>query len=104
MRVAAKTSTERPTWRSGLVRSCILKSLPSVLRVGPYRFFFYSPDGAEPIHIHGARDSRAAKFWLEPVRLSGSKGFGPSELRDIERVVDENQLVIVRSWNEFFAC
>ena len=57
----------------------------------------------EPFHIHVARDRSTAKFWLQPVRLSSSKGFGPADLREIEKIVDENQFVIVRSWNEFFA-
>src|SRR5438270_11724045 len=35
---------------------CTLGSLPSVLRSGPYRFFFYSADQDEPPHIHVERD------------------------------------------------
>jgi hypothetical protein len=26
--------------------------VPTVLRVGPYRFFFYSNEGTEPPHVH----------------------------------------------------
>jgi hypothetical protein len=26
--------------------------MPTVLRIGPYRFFFYSNEGHEPPHIH----------------------------------------------------
>ena len=26
--------------------------MPTVLRVGPYRFFFYASDRAEPMHVH----------------------------------------------------
>lgn len=44
--------------------------MPTILRVGPYRFFFYSGDGREPPHIHVERDSGVAKFWLDPVRLA----------------------------------
>jgi len=38
--------------------------MPSVLRSGPYRFFFYSGDGDEPPHVHVERDDNTAKFWL----------------------------------------
>ncbi|MBZ5579241.1 MAG: DUF4160 domain-containing protein [Acidobacteriia bacterium] len=46
--------------------------MPTVLRSGPYRFFFYSADRDEPPHVHGEREDSAAKFWLSPVRLSSS--------------------------------
>lgn len=42
---------------------------PTVLRSGPYRFFFYASDGGEPRHIHVERNEKVAKFWLDPVRL-----------------------------------
>jgi len=42
--------------------------MPTVLRAGPYRFFFYSSDAAEPPHVHVERDENTAKFWLSPVR------------------------------------
>ncbi|MGH7393728.1 MAG: DUF4160 domain-containing protein, partial [Candidatus Rokuibacteriota bacterium] len=38
--------------------------MPTVLRSGPYRFFFYSGDGGEPPHIHVEREDNTAKFWL----------------------------------------
>jgi hypothetical protein len=48
--------------------------MPTVLRSGPYRFFFYAGDGAEPPHIHVERDDGEAKFWLDPVRLKRNNG------------------------------
>jgi hypothetical protein len=43
--------------------------MPTVLRIGPFRFFFYAGDGNEPAHVHVERDDGEAKFWLEPIRL-----------------------------------
>jgi hypothetical protein len=57
--------------------------MPTALRSGPYRFFFYSSDGHEPPHIHVARDDAVAKFWLDPLRHDHSLGFRPAELRRI---------------------
>jgi hypothetical protein len=34
---------------------------------GPYRFYFYSFDCNEPMHVHVRRDRQHAKFWLAPV-------------------------------------
>ncbi|WP_439481025.1 DUF4160 domain-containing protein [Cyclobacterium plantarum] len=41
--------------------------MPTVLRIGPYRFFFFSNEGNEPPHIHVESGEGHAKFWLEPV-------------------------------------
>jgi len=76
--------------------------MPTVLRVGPYRFFFYSGDGHEPAHVHVERDHRVAKFWLDPVRLSRSCGFGRAELRDIDRIVNEHAGELLENWNDYF--
>ena len=43
--------------------------MPTILRIGPYRFFIYSADRREPPHVHIQRDDRCAKFWLRPVRM-----------------------------------
>jgi hypothetical protein len=43
--------------------------MPTVLRSGPYRLFFYSGDRGEPPHVHVERESSVAKVWLDPVRL-----------------------------------
>jgi hypothetical protein len=76
--------------------------VPTVHREGPYRFFFYSADRIEPVHIHVERDANRAKFWLDPVRLARSGGFTASELRDVERLVIANQQLLVGKWNEYF--
>lgn len=76
--------------------------MPTVLRVGPYRFFFYSGDRDEPVHVHVERDDNVAKFWLDPVRLQTSGGFNAAELRRIQRIIDENQNTLREAWNEYF--
>jgi hypothetical protein len=79
-----------------------MDTLPTVLRTGPYRLFFYSADRDEPPHVHVEREEEKAKFWLEPVRLESRVGFGRSEIRRIERVVVENAAASLRSWHEYF--
>lgn len=46
--------------------------MPTVLRVGRYRFFFFSNEGSEPTHIHVKADADEAKFWLDPIRLAAN--------------------------------
>ena len=76
--------------------------MPTVLRSDPYRFFFYSADSTEPLHIHVERDSSTAKFWLDPVRLEDNEGFSRVELNLIRKLVEVNAQDLLRSWHEFF--
>ena len=77
--------------------------MPTILRIGPYRFFFYSNEQGEPAHIHVQRDRMLAKFWLNPVSIAGSTRFSPKDLRKIEELVVENKGTLMESWNEYFS-
>ena len=76
--------------------------MPTVLRIGPYRFFFYAGDRDEPAHVHVERERSIAKFWLGPVKLQKSQGFSNVEVNRILRIVAENQDELLRSWHEYF--
>lgn len=76
--------------------------MPTVLRNGPYRFFFYSSDGDEPPHIHVKRDDCAAKYWLEPLRYERGVGFRLVEMRRIQAIIAENRELLLEAWNEYF--
>jgi hypothetical protein len=77
--------------------------MPTVLRSGPYRFYFYSGDRDEPSHVHVGREANEAKFWLDPVRLNWSRGFSGSELRKIEAIAVEHVQQLTEAWNGFFS-
>lgn len=64
--------------------------MPTILKVGPYRFFFYTGDKSEPPHIHVERDDRIAKFWLDPTRLQRSGGFSRVEISKMRNIVNEH--------------
>jgi hypothetical protein len=76
--------------------------MPTALRVGPYRFFFYAGDGDEPHHIHVERDDKIAKYWLDPIRLDRSGGFDRVELRRIRMIIEEDHETLMEAWNEYF--
>jgi len=76
--------------------------MPTVLRSGPYRLFFYAGDRDEPPHVHVERDQCEAKFWLGPVRLVRSHGFAANEINKIEKLILENEQPLLDSWNEYF--
>ena len=76
--------------------------MPTVLRDGPYRFFFYASDRDEPAHVHVERDDNVAKFWLDPVRLQSSGGFSRVEIAKIARIMIDRRLELLEAWNEYF--
>ena len=76
--------------------------MPTVIRIGPYRFFFYAGGRDEPCHIHVARDDMVAKFWLNPCRLQNSGGFSRSELNKIQAIIIDHQDQMVEMWHEYF--
>jgi len=76
--------------------------MPTVLRYEAYRLYFYSHEPNEPPHVHIDRDNLSAKFWLNPVSPARNHGFSARELRQIERIVQENRLRLLEAWNEYF--
>lgn len=75
--------------------------MPTVLRPGPYRVYFYSHEPHEPPHVHVDRDEASAKFWLQPVALARNLGFSGHELRKIEKILVEHQRALLREWHEY---
>lgn len=76
--------------------------MPTVLRVEPYRFFFYAGDTDEPEHVHIERDDSIAKFWLEPVQIDRSLAFGRAELNRTQRLVLEHKSRSLEAWHDYF--
>ena len=75
--------------------------MPTILKIGPYRFHFYSDEGREPCHIHVASPDGECKFWLDPIRLARNKGLSPLTVRRIERLVFANQEYLMEKYDEF---
>jgi hypothetical protein len=72
--------------------------MPTVMRIGPYRFHFYSREGNEPPHIHVQRDEMEAKFWLRPVSLASNHKFSNAELKRVEKLVEENCQKLIEAY------
>jgi Domain of unknown function (DUF4160) len=48
------------------------------------------------------RDDESAKFWLRPVALALNLRFSPIELRRIQRMLSENETILLEKWNARF--
>ena len=76
-------------------------NMPTVLREGPYRFF-YSNDRDEPLHMHIERDDRVVKFRLEPVEMQASGGLSQRDLKRIENIINRRLDLLIGAWNDYF--
>ena len=77
--------------------------MPTVLRAEGCRFFFYSGDRDEPIHIHVECEGHIAKVWLDPIQLQNSGGFKRSEINKILLIIFEHQKAFQEAWDEYFS-
>jgi hypothetical protein len=75
--------------------------MPTVLRIGPFRFHFYSDESGEPAHIHVRASAGECKFWLEPVTLARNRGVASHDLREIERLVFQHQQFLIQRYHEY---
>jgi hypothetical protein len=76
--------------------------MPTVARIGRYRFFFFSNEGHELPHIHVEAGEGYAKFWLEPVGLEKSVGLNASELTRLRKLIIEHRQRFQEQWDEHF--
>jgi Domain of unknown function (DUF4160) len=77
--------------------------MPTVLRIGSYRFYFYSHEPNELPHIYIDRDGSTAKFWLQQGSLAKNIGFSAKEMPKLQSIVEENQEKLLEVWNEYFS-
>ncbi|HBY64509.1 MAG TPA: DUF4160 domain-containing protein [Solibacterales bacterium] len=76
--------------------------MPTALKSGPYRFFFFSGDRREPAHVHVECQDAYAKVWLEPVSVARAHGFRSHQLSEISRIVREHRQSLLDRWHEHF--
>lgn len=88
-------------WRDE-IRGDRLFNMPTVLRTGAYRFYFWSHDLHEPPHIHVDRERFSAKFWLQPIALARNIGFRAHELRRIQAIIAGHLAGLLEAWHGHF--
>ncbi len=76
--------------------------MPTVIYINGMRFFFYSNDHL-PKHIHIEKGESTAKFNVDFIELVKSYKFNASELKQIRNLVEENQELLIKKWDEFFS-
>ena len=75
--------------------------MPTVSNIiGVYRFFFYSFDCNERMHVHVQRERMVCKFWIQPVVLARNQGVASRELNIIREIILKNRDRIMEAWYE----
>jgi hypothetical protein len=75
---------------------------PTVLRIGPYRFFFNSRE-EQRRHVHISIRGGIAKFWLEPtIALASYYDLDARIVREIDSLVREHENEIRTAWDKHF--
>lgn len=77
--------------------------MPTVFYFNGYRFYFFSQENDEPVHIHVEKAEAAAKFWLLPeVREEYSYGFTGKQRKEIKQIILGNLDTLKKAWYEHF--
>jgi hypothetical protein len=75
---------------------------PTVLRVGPFRLFFFSRE-EERLHVHVAHPDGEAKFWIVPeIALAAAVGLSPGQIAEAEAIVRRHDEEIRHAWTRHF--
>lgn len=76
--------------------------MPTVLRIGGLRFFFFSHEPNEPPHIHVDRGEATMKVWLDTLEVAKNRGFRAHEIGGIVTMVEANRALLSEAWHEHF--
>jgi hypothetical protein len=74
---------------------------PTVLKIGQFRFHFYSDEGNEPPHIHVSTNDGECKFWLKPIKLASNKYLASHVVNKIEKLIYENHEFLIKEYEKF---
>ena len=75
--------------------------MPTVLRVEGFRFFFFS-DEHSPRHIHIEKGDGYARIELDSLKITDSYNLNSKELKRLRKIVEQNNEILRKAWNEYF--
>jgi hypothetical protein len=78
--------------------------MSTVLTEQGFRFFFWSNENDEPMHVPVEKGGAEGKIWLEPViKLSYMHEFTLKEQKKIMEIMTVTLLTFKQKWDEHFA-
>ena len=77
--------------------------MPTILFLSGWRFFFYSNEGGEPIHIHCRKAEKECKFWIYQVEyeveIAYEYSLDPKDIRFLRKTIFMNFEYIIEQWD-----
>ena len=78
--------------------------MPTIFIINGFRFFFYSSENDEPIHVHIINGNANGKVWLEPeISIAYMHEFTTRETRQIMEIITDEIVTLKKKWNEYFS-
>ncbi len=79
--------------------------MPTILLITGWRFFFYSNENNEPIHIHCKKGDMECKYWLDTKNFDISEAFSynmnSKNKREVKKIIFEYFEFIEKEWNKY---
>lgn len=75
--------------------------MPELFRLFGIKFFFFSNEHL-PVHVHIQNGDGDAKFQINPVILISNNGMKNKDIKLAESIIEENEELIEKRWNEYF--
>jgi hypothetical protein len=76
--------------------------MPTVFYFNGYRFFFFSNENDEPMHIHIEKAEGSAKYWLDPLEEVYSYGLKAKQRKEIRAIIELKIIELTKAWYEHF--
>jgi Domain of unknown function (DUF4160) len=80
--------------------------MPTILVMQGWRLFFYSNEGAEPIHVHARKAETECKYWLYPATFEIEEAWAyelsPPLRREIRKIIFDHFELICDEWQRVF--
>ncbi|HKR05554.1 MAG TPA: DUF4160 domain-containing protein [Bacteroidia bacterium] len=80
--------------------------MPTILYIAGWRFFFYSNESNEPVHIHAQKAGKEAKYWLKVKEFEIVEAFSyklsPNDKREVKKIIYAHFDYFVEQWNNYF--
>ncbi len=79
--------------------------MATILFVIGWRFFFYSNEGKEPIHIHCKKGDMECKYWLDRANFALEEAYAYNmnnkDRRNVKKIIFEYFEFIENEWDKF---
>lgn len=77
--------------------------MPTIFIINGFRFYFYSQENDEPIHVHITKGDANGKVWLDPeISIAYMHEFKAKEIKQIIEIITKELVTLKKKWHEYF--